>query len=204
MTGKLQITWIDDNPERDKAAKVLQRSQGFKVNFVNIKSAKLRTKLKEILESSEPDLIIIDHVLDNLDLSDGGIISTGSTAGEVIRQKWLNCPIVGVTGAILINDVDLHKKSIYEDLFRIEDLSNHYKTIESIAKSFKLIESKKLKNVVGLIRLLNPPKDDIPRLRVVLPNKLKANYTDKSLPISISRWVRYTLMEKPGFLYDSL
>ncbi|MGI0010714.1 MAG: hypothetical protein ACREAE_04860 [Nitrosopumilaceae archaeon] len=205
MTQKLQIIWIDDNPEeREKSAKNLQRALGAKVNFVNVKGTKLRIKLKEILELPKPDLIIIDHILDNLDMTDGGVIRRGSTAGEVIRQEWLNCPIIGVTGAILIKNVDLHKKSIYESLYRIEDFSKHYKTIESLAKSFRILESKKLRDVKGLIRLLKVPENDIPRLLTILPEELKTNYNDKSLPISVSRWVRHTLMEKPGFLYNSL
>ena len=48
------------------------------------------------------------------------------------------------------------------------------------------------------------PEDDKVRLEAVIPNELKSDYTSQSIPISISRWVRQTLIEMPGFLYDSL
>ena len=41
-------------------------------------------------------------------------------------------------------------------------------------------------------------------MRLILPNELKDNYSDKGIATNISNWVRKTLMARPGFLYDEL
>ncbi len=131
------------------------------------------------------------------------MIKSGSTAAEIIRENWPICPIVCVT-AVRIEDVDIYKWDLYEDVFSISNISKYYSTFLNIAKSFKKIRSKQHENVGQFISLLKVPFDDEERLNAILPDKLKKNYSDKSIALFISRWVRKTLMAKPGFLYDKL
>lgn len=204
MKGKIKIIWLDDNPIRVRSKKNMEEAMGVEVKFVNIKGANLKDELTKLLKSRKPDLIIIDHVLDKIGSSDDSLIKSGSTVAEILREKWLNCPIIGVTAATPVDDVDLQKKSLYEALYSFEELSKYYASILSIAKSFQLLIRRKPQNSSDLLKLLQPPKDDKVRLETVIPSDLRSDYGNQSLPISISRWVRYTLMGRPGFLYNSL
>ncbi len=204
MKKKMRIIWLDDNPSRVRSTKNMEETISVEVKFIDLKGAILNDKLIELLESPKPDLIIVDHVLDKIDMSADGLIRSGSTVAEIVREKWLNCPIIGVTAATPVDDVDLQKKSLYEALYPFEELSVHYNSILSIAKSFQVLTKRNLKNLSDLLKLLKCPKDDKIRLEAVIPDDLRSDYGNQSLPISISRWVRYILMGRPGFLYDSI
>ena len=198
---KTTFLWIDDESERIRDARNLARSLNIKVIFEDVRNKELAEILQHILSGPEPDLVLIDHRLDKV--LGGGIIQTGSTTAEVIREKWVECPIVCVT-AVGLKDIALQKKSIYEQVIEHSELTENYPLLISLAKSFKFLRKKKPKDVNGLLRLIRVPKADRVRLTAILPEELKRNYDDKSVPISISRWVRHTLMSKPGFLYDQL
>ncbi len=201
---KTKIIWLDDNPIRKRSKKNMEEAIGADVKLIDLKVANLKDELTKLLKSRKPDLIIIDHVLDKIGSSNDLLIRSGSTVAEILREKWLNCPIIGVTAATPVEDVDLQKKSLYEALYPFEELSMHYDSILSIAKSFQLLIRRKPQNISDLLKLLKHPKDDKVRLEAVIPDDLRSDYGNQSLPISISRWIRYTLMERPGFLYDSL
>jgi len=129
----------------------------------------------------------------------------GSTAAEVIREDWPTCPIVCVTG-VKLTDIDSHKESLYEEVIEFHNISDRYKTILSIAASFQRMKKSPPQDKEGFIRLLGTPEDDKERLRAVIPKELKDNdfYSDDSLLLSISKWVRKTLIARPGFLYDRM
>jgi len=63
-------------------------------------------------------------------------------------------------------------------------------------------------SVKDFIDLLDVPEVEIERLHAVIPDDLKAGdfYSGKknSLLLSISKWVRKTLIARPGFLYDRM
>jgi len=198
---KTNFLWIDDESERIRDARSLARSLKIEVIFEDAKNKELVEILQGILSGREPDLVLIDHRLDKV--LEGGIIQTGSTTAEVIREKWPECPIVCIT-AVRLEDIDLHKKSIYEQVIEYPELFQNYSFLISLAKSFKILRRKRPKDIKGFMNVIKTPSADRPRLDAILPEELKKNYEDKSLVISISRWVRHTLMSKPGFLYDRL
>lgn len=202
MSYSFNILWIDDNPRRNKEARNMEVRLKIKVKFIDVKGKDLPGELNQILSQDEPDLILMDHML--RDVNVGGF-DRGSTATEVIREKWTDCPIVCIT-AIPLKDIDFHKQSIYEDVFEFDNISFYDSALISIAASFQMLKKKRPKNVNDFIAALNPPGDEYDRLKSVLPKTLKDKdfYTDESLFMSISRWVRHTLLLKPGFLYDRL
>ena len=197
---KITFLWIDDESERIKASKSLEKSLRIKVIFEDVKEKDLGKELQRILLGSEPDLVIIDHRLDKVS---GGIIKTGSTTAEVIRERWTECPIVCVT-AVRLEDIDLQKKSIYDQVIEYSELFENYSFLISLAKSFKYLRSRRPKDINGVLHLLKAPSADRARLEAILPEELKTNYEDKSLATSISRWIRHFLIDRPGFLYDRL
>jgi hypothetical protein len=60
------------------------------------------------------------------------------------------------------------------------------------------------KDVNDILKLLLAPQNDKKRLKSIMPEDIKGHLGDKSLLTNISKWVRYTLLAKPGFLYDGL
>ncbi|MEW6738494.1 MAG: hypothetical protein AB1325_01145 [Nitrospirota bacterium] len=198
---KLFFMWIDDESERDRAAENLERLLHVDVEFKDVRGKNLITELHNILGGIKPDLILIDHRLDKV-LADS-VVETGSSVAEIIREKWPACPIVCVTAA-RSEDVDLHKKSIYEDLYEYPQLSEHYPSLLSIAESYRHLIQKRPQNNEDLIKSIKPPADDKNRLITIMPENIKQNYNDNSLLFNISKWVRHVLMSKPGFLYDQL
>ena len=202
MKKQLQLLWIDDDRKREAETKNLKRSLNVEIMFRDVKNKNLQDELQDVLSKKMPDLILMDHKL--ADVEEGGF-RTGSTAAEIMRERWPECPIICVTG-VSSKDVDTHQKLIYEDVFEIEQLSDHYSSLMAIAQSFKGLRNNRPQNINDLLERLDTPDDDKVRLRDVIPNGLKKvdDYEDASSPLMISRWVRHVLMEKPGFLYDRL
>ncbi len=203
MSNKFKFIWIDDDPDREIEAKNIGDHLKVDVEFSNVKGEDLQSKLNEIISKKMPDIILMDHRLDDIS-SDNGF-KTGSTAAEVIREKWPQCPIVCITEVELVN-IDFHKQSIYEEIIEFNKISDHYSTLSSIAHSFKKIQQARINNLDELIDLLEPPEGERERLKSITPDVLRRNecYADPSLGSTISEWVRHTLIEKPGFLYDRL
>lgn len=197
----MTFIWVDDNPKREDAAKNLERLKKIKVHFINVKNKDLYAKLESVTrDHREPDLLLIDHKLDKVT---GGLIKTGSTVAEVLREVWSKCPVVCIT-AVKLEDISLHKQDIYEEVIEDKNISHHYKMLISIAAAFKLMNRKPPKDTGGIIRLIKAPQGDKDRLVTVMPETLKGHLNDQSLPMKISRWTRHSLLSRPGFLYDRL
>jgi CheY-like chemotaxis protein len=202
MKKPLTALWIDDDSKKRKESENLGKRLNLKVEYRNVKDKDLQEELNRILDEQEPDLILMDH---KLNMVKENAYKTGSTAAEFIREKPWTCPIVCVTG-VSLKDIDLHKQSIYEEIFEFEKISSYDSTLTSIVESFKKLKKNTPQNIEAFIDLLKTTEDDLERLKSVIPTELKKKelYQDKSLLQMISKWVRKTLMEKPGFLYDRL
>lgn len=202
MSNKLNIFWIDDDSSRKKESESLGNRVKANVDFISVEKQVLLDELNKILSKQMPDLILMDHRLNDVK---GSGIEAGSIAAEILREKWQDCPIVCIT-AVPLKDIDLHKQSIYEAVFEIEKISEYDSTLLSIARSFQELQKKRPQDKDDFIGILKAPEDDRVRLESILPRELKnkEDYQDKSLLLNISRWVRHTLTAKPGFLYDSL
>lgn len=198
MNDKMNFIWIDDSPDREKSAKNLATELGVEVLFVGVKNKPIDTTLKEIVSDSEPDLIIMDHSLIDA-ISD--TYKTGSTAAAFIREEWPHCPIISMTGQD-INNVDIRHRAAYESMYSIEKISEHYGSIQSIARGFKEMKEKNVKTVLELIDLFDATEEDKEKIRKILPKELKENFNDKSLLLEIYRWCNTVFFVRPGFLYN--
>lgn len=193
----MNFIWIDDLPEREEAAKNLGKFLDINVIFIGVKGENLSEILTKMIGGSEPNLIIIDH---NLEDSDSGIFKKGSSVAASIRESWPECPIVCVS-AVDVVEVDSQQKALYEEIFSIENISTHYVEIFSIAKSYKDISEKRPFDIGGILSLIQVPEIDIKKVSAIFPNQ---NYQDPSLIVGISKWVRKVLIKRAGFLYDKL
>ena len=196
MKKKLEIIWMDDSPLRKGAASNLGKRLKANVAFIDLTVE----AIIDMLSIDEPDLIMIDHNLPNMISEE---FKKGSTVAAVLREKWPVCPIVGIT-AQPINTIDSQNRSLYEEVFSFDNISEYDETILSIARSFKALRAKKPKTIEGIIKLFGAPLEDKEKLKQILPSVLKTNLHEKSLILNLSTWVRKVLLERPGFLYDSL
>ena len=198
--SKLRFLWIDDDPNRAAESKNLAKSLGVAIKFENVKDKSLDDVLDRIMSEKLPDLIMLDHKLED---AITGIFKTGSTAAESIREKWPECPIVCITG-MSKGEVDSRKLALYEELFEINKISKYGTYILAIAKAFNKIKKNPPSDVDDILKLLKAPKEDYERLKSIMPHELKTNFGDKGLLTSVSSWTRKILIDRPGFLYDRL
>lgn len=195
----MNFKWIDDDPEREKASITLGEALDVEVKFIDASRDSSEVDLANLLDGQEPDLIIIDH---NLADVRSGIFKKGSTVATYIREKWFDCPIISISGNIV--EVDSQQRALYIDLFPIERISDFYPNILSIATSFKEMRLNRPVSVESLLNSLDLPDEDRINLTNVLPTTLKHDFSNKSLLVEIAHWIKFVLLERPGFLLDKL
>jgi CheY-like chemotaxis protein len=207
MSNKLKFIWIDDTPQREKSAQNIGDALSVEVDFHGLKSKNVNEELQKILTGQEPNLILMDHSLDQTDYK---AIRSGSSAAAIIREKWQACPIVSVTGTD-ISDMDTRHRSAYEAIFQFSSISKSYSKIMAIAEGFKTLkqkspalEQKPQEAIKIILNHLKVPEDDRSKMIKILPSELKDNFQDKSLLLEIYRWCESTLFKRPGFLYNRL
>ncbi|MEQ9403867.1 MAG: response regulator [Cyclobacteriaceae bacterium] len=204
MSKRMKFLWIDDEPLRKRAADNLEEALNVDVSFIGLEGKDIDNVLHDLLtKDSEPNLIVMDHVLNK---ASSETFKKGSTAATVIHEKWPECPIVAITAVDLRNDIDSRQRSAYENMFRDNKISEHYQTIESIALGFNMLKKKRPVNQDEILDRLVCPKLDRERLKKILPIEIKeeVNIKDASFIIEIYKWLNTTLFSRPGFLYDKL
>jgi hypothetical protein len=196
MSTRAKIVWLDDNPGRESTATDLG------AHFINVKGKDLAPEVRGLLDRSSPQLVIIDHVLDKGAADTHPLFLRGSTIAEAIKEKWPACAVVGVTNVDNLTGIDLRTKGTYDALFPFHNFAKYFTRLSGIARGFRLV-ARTDPEPQKLIRLLKSPNDEIERLRDSLTDDLKAPSQDASVASRMYRWVE-RLMDRPGFLFDSL
>jgi len=193
--SKSKMVWIDDNPGRATTADDLG------AEFINVKGKGLAIEVQKLLAGRAPSLLIIDHVLDKA-ADTHPLFQKGSTIAEAIKEKWPSCPVIGVTNANTITDIDVRTKSTYDALFPFHNFGMYLDRINGIARGFTQA-SRAGSDVDELLALLKAPSNELPRLREALSDDLKTRTQDASVASRLHRWID-RLLGRPGFLYDDL
>lgn len=201
MNKKLAFLWIDDMPGRRTTSDNLKRNLNVKLEFLNLKNKNIEEELLEIQSRQVPDLIVLDHKLEEIG---SGLFKLGSTVATFLREKWPECPMIGITAADIRVDVDFQQREAYEEIYSSSQISRHYRTIHSIAKSFKQLRENRPEDVESMLSLMKAPAEDHVRIKSIIPQELRENIGDKSLIIDISRWLRKIFLDRPGFVYDRI
>jgi hypothetical protein len=197
MSSTKSVVWIDDEPRRERTAKDLG------AQFINARGKNLALIVEKLLKRTQrPRLIIIDHVLNNTETKNP-LFQKGSTIAEAIKEQWPDVPVVGVTNADNVEKIDLRTKQTYDELFPFVQFGKYIDQIDALKKGFITVGKLRAKSAKDVVGLLKPPKEDVERLVDALPEDLKKSFRDKSVPSRLYAWVR-RLLERPGFLYDSL
>lgn len=197
MSSTKSVIWIDDEPRRERTAKDLG------AQFISARGKDLALIIEKLLKRTQrPRLIIIDHVLNNTETKNP-LFQKGSTIAEAIKEYWPGVPVVGVTNADNVGNIDLRTKQTYDELFPFLQFSNYIDRIEALKKGFAAVGKLRAHSTREVVDVLKPPEEDVDRLVDAMPEDLKKLFRDFSVPSRLYGWVRQ-LLARPGFLYDSL
>jgi len=196
MKTSTKLIWIDDNPDRARTAEDLG------ADFINVKNGDLEKEVETLLNGPRRPLVILDHILDKTS-STNPLFQRGSTIAEAIKEQWPACPVIGVTNADQVGEIDLRTKQTYDDLLSFVDFRRHFDRMKPIARDFARIANATLRKPQDLVALLKPPSEERERLEFALPDHLKRSLADSSVASRSYRWVNH-LMNRPGFLYDAV
>ena len=195
-----RIVWIDDNTERQQLGQTLQDTIDIKTDFVTVEGKNLKEEMLKLVSTQEPDLLIIDHVLDKAITEDW--TKYGSTLANILREKgWETCPIIGVTAADKYVMVDIERYN-YDDLIQFENFSDYVEYIPNIIEGFE--KCKKVDSIDKLINLLGTPEIEKERLTTSLPHNLKTEITKKRFPSRVHHWFKNRFHKYAGFLLDTM
>lgn len=194
----MTFIWLDDNPDRQKDATILSRAIGTEIKFISLKNQDIDDILFQEAKINNPDLIILDH---SLDQGHSKTIRTGSTAAAYFHEIWPQVPIVSVTG-VDIPKLDSRHKDAYEDIFSITNISSHKERILAIASGVRHIKNNLPSTIEKVVQFFEAPESEHDKFVQILPNDLKSNFENPSYPLEVYRWANEVLFDRPGFLYN--
>jgi hypothetical protein len=214
MTIQQRFVWIDDRVERAEPFRSAfagsLRNEDAKASLeivqVNVGVLDALNTRSEQWKQEKPDLFLIDH--DFSTAANRPFDLRGSVLAQLLRNQLPFVPMVCVTGQKLnSNKFTTEDLSAYTYLFNLAEITNEdeMEKLFAIAKDFQSIcfpETKVSREEI--IRVLAPPEVDKPVLQNVLPGEFESEYVHGASPHRIARWILNVLMEKPGFLSDSL
>ncbi len=196
---KNEILWIDDNSERKSMSNHLGQISKSDVDFVCVDGINFNEKLAEILSGEEPSCVLIDHVLNKVKKDDLQI-EKGSTVAAMMREKWTACPIVGVTAAPNLKDIDSERLA-YDELVNFDEFEEYVPYVENLIRGFQELGA--VRDCDELFALLGVPECEKEAIYSCLPEELKAENLKKNFVSRAYHWIRTNFYLRPGFLYDA-
>lgn len=197
---KPRIIWVDDQKEREPNAQNLAYFIKADVQFESVENKEIEPIINKILESEEPDLVILDH---SLDRAISNTFHRGSTLATYIREKWNRCPIVSCTH-MDIENIPIRSLSNYDHVYELSKISTEYDSIKALIEGFNQLRSLKIDSYMSFVNSLLAPLVDHEKIIKVIPKEFK-EYSENISSISLwYKWCRDVLFARPGFLYDEL
>ncbi len=207
MSDGFNFLWIDDEASRRTTAEILKKNTCTEVHFHDASKDKedLEKQIDKLMLKHMPDLVIVDHRLDN---ATGELWNklkaTGATAAEIIKNLDPNMPVVCVTKVDPHKEITFAQEASYDAILNAAHLTQKNQILIALAQGFRQIKKSPPRNEEEVLQYLGCPDGDLVRLRQVLPNDVKTGFGQKGYASVLWRWVSGTLFERPGFLYDSL
>jgi len=197
MSTKDQILWLDDDESRETQSDNLEEKTGIHTKFVSLRNENVQKIIADIRDEYNPNLIIIDHILNNT--KSGDWAKLGSTLVGFFRETWERCPIIGITAVQNLKKIDTEKYA-YDELINYTDFSNYIRFIPNIVKGFK--QCTKVKDINKWINLLEPPKEERERISLCIPHDMKTDVEKKGFASRAYAWFSRKFYRLPGFLYN--
>jgi len=211
------IWWIDDDREHVEEAINLEKSnENLKVTFMEPKD--VTAGLKSLSVEDVPDLFLVDYFLNRRGKEK--YQNQGLTMEGTIRENYPEHPVYGFTVAMEGEEKELRKifseikqaaEERFDKILNFKDVQRKGNDIYKDALDHRRIRESERGSLKELFQLIKAPEDVKERLKMILPDELHeglATKGDMEKPegnaIAFARWVRESLMTKPGFLYNRL
>ena len=205
------ILWIDDDPARENTYKRVVEgafSQNVVLQFQCVESKSLFGTIDAL--PVKPDLIIIDHFLAAAQHDKNSGIPTGISAAIYLRQKWSDCPIIGVTADNNSDKDDFDKTAFemcaYNEIIFLDRFSDSVSFLPIITNGFQQVGTiRNLEEIKGLLGLADTDENDNSAWEQVCSTLPESVTTDLNKKLYTSRfylWFRNTFFKNAGFLYD--
>ncbi len=172
------------------------------LNYVSLDDKELLETVEETMGINvEPDIVLVDHVLDKTASTSQALITKGSSITPILRENWPNCAILGVTAE---RDDCLSEtgRDAYDDVFDRQNINALARFLPNIAKGHE--DARAIRSQSNLLNALKVPEKEWDVFPYALPDELRSP-TDMGSPKFVHdlfRWFRHTLHAVPGFLYD--
>jgi DNA-binding NarL/FixJ family response regulator len=205
MSKGFNFLWIDDERARETSAKILEKNTGEKVNFYDLSGKDLAKEIERLMQIHDPDLVIVDHRLHNtIGALRDKLKASGATAAELIKDSYPHMPVVCITKVDPNKEITFAQRAAYDAILNAAHLTQENQILVVLAKGFRQIKEGPPKSEGEILQYLGCPYDDFIRLKQVLPHDVKTGFEQKGYASVLWRWVSDILLERPGFLYDSL
>ncbi len=215
MSTEINILWVDDNKDRDKDAKDLEKMNS-KISAKWIHPVNFFIELNQKKAARDVDLFLVDYGLSTRPQSeDNHFDGEGLSLIGRIRENYPDIPVYLYSSddnSDVFNKLAYTAKKEAEQVMTLDKiLKKGFNLLHIDALYYKQIKEKSGKNVNDIIGLLSPPQEETETIEYILPDVFRKELSDKSGPLSkigeslsFSKWVREDFLENPGFVYDAL
>lgn len=217
----VKILWIDDEKERNKDAKNITYNRKYlRIEVLHPKSKKMKERLVEIENKKNlPDIFLIDYFLDLVpEEINGEKYHTRALAlAGKIRELVPEYPIYVITNketdkkGIFFSETQAAKTTFEKILILKDVLREGHNILYYDALDFKRLRESTRNDLSILFELLEAPEDIKERIKLVIPDELKEGLAfpestehPEGNAIQFAKWVQYTFLTTPGFVYDKL
>ena len=205
----IKTLYIDDSQqELQKYKNKFENDERTKDKFkiITRNSPKAARDYKQIYQDN-PELMLIDVDLTRPD-SEGNVTEiSGVTLSTELRQRFPDAPIVLFTRPSVFKAQDYPERTLSnidqtvykKDLFTPD--STLLDSLYELAMGFSKLRSKRSRKWIDLLKVINAPEIDYENLRLTNPP------IDSVTQWSVSEataWIRDTLIEYPGLLYNAV
>ncbi len=205
---KIKITYIDDENEDLKIFERIfkdniKAKDLFEIEVINSQKKEIRDLIEEV-KSENPELILVDYRLDKP--NDGVILGvSGATLSTAMREEFPEFPIVIFTRIDFLNIEKFNPKilsnsdeTIFKsDIFKEDE--KYFDVLYKLAIGYKELRNAKSKYWSDLLKIIDAKEGDYDSLKLAEPPSISENGWSV---FDVSNWIRKTLLEYPGILYD--
>lgn len=217
MNDIVSVLWVDDE-DRTEDVKNLS-SELLNIEWLHPEGFETKLKEYESAKNTIPELFLIDFYLGQKESANGEKYPYhGLAPNALIRDKYPEHPIYLVTaeetenGDARLSEWAQAAECTFDNILTLKEIQRKGKEILYYdALNYRKIRNETASNNINaLFDLLKAPDSVRDKVKLVLPDELKAGLMPKNSinpegnTISFSRWVRELLFANPGLLYDQL
>ncbi len=193
----LKVIVFDDDPAREAQYKQMEDSDTVSIDFRGLEGQDPIEILRNVVETDH-DVIFVDHRLNKTAPGSRTLIGSGKNITPLLREKWSNIPIIGVTAAkedCIAND----GSSFFEEICDIADIGTLEALSRQIISGYLALNHKA--DVDSFIKLLNPPEDEKEGILHCIPDAIRELASENFIH-SLYRWFRRIFYNNAGYLYN--